>query len=66
MQQPTLSDFLKQNPNQTEKDYSTRFIGRYKNHHRKIKRMFHSLKTTKFKNNQVDFEFGRVIISGRF
>ncbi len=63
--QPTLEAFLKQNANSTEKDYRTKYIGSYRNHHRKIRAIFNQ-KTTKFKNNQVDYTLGRVIISGQF
>ncbi len=64
MPQPKLRDFLKQNPGSNEKDYNTRYIGDYRGHHRKIKRMFYSNGIGKQRANQIDPRFGRLIISG--
>lgn len=63
--QPSLERFLKENPNQTKKDYETKFIGNYKNHHRKIKAVFNSPRILKQKNNQVDLALARVITGQR-
>ncbi len=64
-QQPKLEVFLKNNPRSTAKDYITKYIGDYKGHHRKIKRAFNK-STTKFKDNQVDWHFAKLILSGQF
>lgn len=63
MKQPKLEDFIKQNANSTEKDYKTKYIGLYKNHHRKLKVLFNK-STTKAKSNQVDKTLARLILAG--
>ncbi len=58
--QPKLTDFLRDNINLTAKDYNSFFIGKKKDHHRKIKSMFHN-GVFKPYVKQVDIKLANVI-----
>lgn len=60
-QQPSLEQFLKDNVNMSKKDYNEIFVGRYRGHHRKIKRMFNN-PNIKLKS-QVSSSMSRKILS---
>ena len=51
--QPKLNDFLRDNPNCNKEDYNTRFIGRKKDSHRKMKSAFNNSVFKPYRN-QVD------------
>ncbi len=61
MSQPKLKDFLEKNPGLKEKDYNDMYIGEYKGHHRKIKRLFNNNQLTKSNTRQVDSSLARLI-----
>ena len=61
--QPTLSMF-KAETHGNEKDYKELFIGHYKNHHRKIKSLFHN-GVFKPYVNQVDRKIASTILNGK-
>jgi hypothetical protein len=57
--QPKLAVFLKENQGVNKKDYEDIFIGDVKNHHRKIKSLFHNCINIPYKN-QVDLKLSNV------
>ena len=64
--QPSLAKFLKDNPRATAKDYETKYIGDYKNHHRKIRSAFYSPRISKQKDNQVSSGLARTILGIKY
>ncbi len=64
--QPTLAKFLKDNPSKSANDYKTMYVGDYKNHHRKIKSVFHSPRILKQRDKQVDSSLARAILGAKY
>ncbi len=60
MEQPKLKDFTEKT-GLSRKEYNEFYVGKFKDHKRKLRKLFHNNKITKQKDNQVDYSLAKLI-----